>query len=58
MSVSFNPLITRTDKHVTSPYNIHTLLSKQVMRKLKLRQVEVVILIYPQILVTNLPGNE
>ena len=28
------------------------------MRILKLRQVEVIILIYHQILVTNLPGNE
>ena len=28
------------------------------MRKLKLRQVEVVFLIYYQILVNNLPGNE
>ena len=52
------PLTPRSDWHVTSPYNIHTLLSKQVMRILKLRQVEVIILIYHQILVTNLQGNE
>ena len=43
---TLNPLTPRSDQHVTSPYNIHTLSSKQVMRKLKLRQVEVVILIY------------
>ena len=33
---SFNPLTPRTDKHVTSPYTIHTLFNKQVMRILKL----------------------
>ena len=53
----FKPLTPRSDQHVTSPYNIHTLLSKQVMRIRKLRRVEV-ILIYHQILVTNLQGNE
>ena len=31
-----NPLTPRSDKHVTSPYNIHTLSSKQVVRILKL----------------------
>ena len=56
--ISFNPLTPRSDKNVTSPYNIHTLLSKQVMRIFKLRRVEVVILIYHQIPVTNLQGNE
>ena len=54
----FKPLTPRSDQHVTSPYNIHTLLSKQVMRIFKLRRVEVIILIYHQILVTNLQGNE
>ena len=33
---SLNPLTLRSDKHVTSPYNIHALSSKQVMRILKL----------------------
>ena len=56
--ISFNPLTPRSDKNVTSPYNIHTLLSKQVMRIFKLRRVEVVILIYHQIPVTDLQGNE
>ena len=32
----FNPLTPRGDKHLTSPYNIRTLSSKQVIRKLKL----------------------
>ena len=32
----FNPLTPRSDSHVTSPYNIHTLSSKQVMRIFKL----------------------
>ena len=32
----FNPLTPRSDQHVTSPYNIHTLSSHQVMRILKL----------------------
>ena len=27
-----NPLTPRSDKHVTSPYNIYTLSSKQVVR--------------------------
>ena len=31
-----NPLTPRSDKHVTSPYNIYTLSSKQVVRLLKL----------------------
>ena len=31
-----NPLTPRSDEHVTSPYNNHTLSSKQVMRILKL----------------------
>ena len=30
-----NPLTPRSDLHVTSPYNIHQLSSKQVMRILK-----------------------
>ena len=53
-----NPLTPRDDYHVTSPCNIHTLSSKQVVRILKLREVEFVILIYHQNLVTNLQGNE
>ena len=32
----FNLLTPRSDKHVTSPYSIRTLFSKQVMRILKL----------------------
>ena len=35
-----NPL-TPSDKHVTSPYSIHTLFSKQVMRILKLIRYKV-----------------
>ena len=31
-----NPFIPRSDQHVTFPYKIHTLSSKQVMRILKL----------------------
>ena len=31
----FNPLTPRSDSHVTSPYNIHPLSNKQVMRVLK-----------------------
>ena len=31
-----NPLTPGSDKHVTSPYNIYTLSSKQVVRLLKL----------------------
>ena len=49
-----NSLTLRGDKHVTSPYNIHTLSNKQVMRTL---WVEIVILIPLQILLTNLLGN-
>ena len=49
-----NSLTLRGDKHVTSPYNIHTLSNKQVMRIL---WVEIVILISLQILLTNLLGN-
>ena len=49
-----NSLTLRGDKHVTSPYNIHTLSNKQVMRIL---WVEVVILISLQIPLTNLLGN-
>ena len=32
---SFNPLTPRSDSHVSSPYHIHPLSSKQVMRILK-----------------------
>ena len=49
-----NSLTLRGDKHVTSPYNIHTLSNKQVMR---IPWVEVVILISLQIPLTNLLGN-
>ena len=34
--IPLNPLTPRSDQRVTSPYNIHTLSSKQVMRLLKL----------------------
>ena len=33
---TFNPLTTKSDCHITSPYNIHTSFSKQVMRILQL----------------------
>ena len=36
-----NPSTPRSDKHVTSPYSIHTLFSKQVMRILKLIRYKV-----------------
>ena len=52
--ISYKIMPLRGDKHVTSPYNIHTLSNKQVMRIL---WVEVVILIPLQILLTNLLGN-
>ena len=52
--ISYKIMPLRDDKHVTSPYNIHTLSNKQVMRIL---WVEVVILIPLQILLTNLLGN-
>ena len=39
--VPVNHLTSRSDKHLTSPYNIHTLSSKQVIRVLKTYQVEV-----------------
>ena len=35
-SRDLNPLTPRSDLHATSPYNSHTLSSKQVMRILKL----------------------
>ena len=35
-SIHMEPLTPRSDSHVTSPYNIYTLFSKQVMRKLKI----------------------
>ena len=34
--VVLNPLTPRSDSHVTSPYNIHTLSSKNLMRILEL----------------------
>ena len=40
--VPVNRLTSRSDKHLTSPYNIHTLSSKQVIRVLNPYQVEVV----------------
>lgn len=40
--VPVNHLTSRSDKHLTSPYNIHTLSSKQVIRVLNPYQVEVV----------------
>ena len=33
---SFNPLTPKSDQHITSPHNIHTLSSKKVMRLLRL----------------------
>ena len=47
----------KSDQHVISPYNTHTLSSKQAMRILKTCQVETVILIKHQILVTSLQGD-
>ena len=34
--ISINPLTPRSDKNITSPHNVHTLSSKQVMRIFKL----------------------
>ena len=39
--VPVNHLTPRNDIHLTSPYNIHTLSSKQVIRVLKTYHVEV-----------------
>ena len=38
-----NPLTPRSDKHVTSPYNVHTLFGKQVMRILKLIRYKILL---------------
>ena len=54
INLSANPLTPISDWHVTSPYSIHTLFSKQVMRILKLITIT---LIKHQILVTNFQGN-
>ena len=35
-TVTHNPLTPKSDEHVTSPYNIHTLFRKWVMRIFKL----------------------
>ena len=53
----FNPLNPRSDLHETSPY-IHTLSSKRANENTQTYQVEVVILIQYQILLTNFPGIE
>lgn len=56
MITLLNPLTPKSDSYVTSPYNIHTLSRKQVMRTQNY-QLEVVILSQHQILMTNLQGN-
>ena len=55
--VTLNPLTLRGDSHVTSPYKIHPISSKWVMRILQIYQAVVVILIEHQIHATNLHGN-
>ena len=39
----FNPLTPKNDQIVTSPYNIHTVSCKQVLRVLKLIEVDILI---------------
>lgn len=56
MITLLNPLTPKSDSYVTSPYNIHTLSRKQVMRTQNY-QLEVVILSQHQILMSNLQGN-
>ena len=56
--LSFNPSTLRSDQNETSPYNIFTLSSKQVQSYMNIQtyQVEVVIVVLHQILITNLQG--
>ena len=42
---SFNPLFPRSDEHITSPNDIHTLFSKKGNENTQTYQIEVVILI-------------
>ena len=53
---SFYALTPRSDKRKIAPLNIHTLSSKQVNRNIQTYQVEAVILMKHQILVTDLLG--
>ena len=52
-----NPLTTGSDSHVTSPHNIDTLSNQKGNENTQTYQVEVVVLICHQILVTNLQRN-
>ena len=55
--ILLKPLAPRSDKYVISPCNFHTLSSKLVNEKTQTYQVEVVLLIKLQILITNGQGN-
>ena len=41
VGLAVNPLTSRSDLHVISPYSIHTLSSKQVVRLLKLIRLKI-----------------
>ena len=45
MSKCVDPLTSRSDYHKTSPFNIHTLFSKEQIRIPKIYQIEVIIFI-------------
>ena len=45
MSKCVDPLTSRSDYHKTSPFNIHTLSSKEQIRIPKIYQIEVIILV-------------
>ena len=53
----FNPFTPRRDKHVTSPYKYPYIIQQTGYENTQIDQVEVVILIWHQILVTTLHGN-
>ena len=53
----FNPFTPRRDKHVTSPYKYPYIIQQIGYENTQIDQVEVVILIWHQILVTTLHGT-
>ena len=54
----FNPLIPRSDEHVTSPYDLQTFSSKKGNENTQTHQGKVITLIKNQIPVTNLQENQ
>ena len=54
--ISINPLTPRSDKNITSPHDVHTLSSKQVMRIFKLIRLKLLSGSNTKFS-TNLPGN-